>query len=107
MSYSYSVSKSTDIGMVEETMSFKSQAQINPGAPVNRLFLLVEALKNEGCHVHLDSEDVILSFEVPDEKMWWVLTGCITIFFDKFADVATWSFQFYQPTYMSQAHSAA
>jgi hypothetical protein len=73
-------------------------AKLKVGASGPRLKELVNALESESCLVEVNLQDGCISVNIPDDKMWWVLTGCITVFFDDYKDVASWSFQFQGPS---------
>lgn len=75
-------------------MHHVTYAQLNERYSVVRLEQLVQALERQRCKVGLNLLDMRLDVEIPDEQMWWVLTGCITVFFEDFKDVASWSFKF-------------
>ena len=77
-------------------MYHATYARIKQHVPKARLQRLVTALEAEQCRVKL--EDGWLNVSIPDEKMWWVLTGCITVFFEDYSDVADWSFKFSSAT---------
>ena len=74
-------------------MYHATYAQLKGGHP-SRLERLVKALEAQRCKVRLNLADGLLTVDIPDEQMWWVLTGCITIFFEDYKDVADWSFKF-------------
>lgn len=75
-------------------MHHVTYVQLNERYSVARLEQLVRALERQRCKVGLNLLDMRLDVEIPDEQMWWVLTGCITVFFEDFKDVASWSFKF-------------
>ena len=75
-------------------MYHATYARLKTGSQPSRLERLIKALEAEKCRVRLDLVDGFLNVEIPDERMWWVLTGCITIFFEDYKDVADWSFKF-------------
>lgn len=75
-------------------MYHATYAQLNAHYSVPRLEKLVRALERQRCRVRVNLNEMRLDVEIPDEQMWWVLTGCITVFFEDFKDVASWSFQF-------------
>lgn len=77
-------------------MYHATYARLKGGRP-SRLERLVKALEAQHCKVHLNLAEGLLNVDIPDEQMWWVLTGCITIFFEDYKDVADWSFKF-KPT---------
>ena len=77
-------------------MYHATYARLTGGTP-SRLERLVKALEAEQCKVRLNLGDGLLNVDIPDERLWWVLTGCITIFFEDYKDVAAWSFKF-KPT---------
>jgi hypothetical protein len=79
---------------MEAAMYHITYAQLNSEFSVPRLECLVKALEHRHCKVDLNLLDMRLDVEIPDEQMWWVLTGCITVFFEDFKDVASWSFRF-------------
>jgi len=79
-------------------MYHATYAHLNNEASTPRLERLVKELKAQHCEVKLDLNRGLLNVNIPDDKMWWVLTGCITVFFDDFKDVADWSFKFMSPS---------
>ena len=78
-------------------MYHATYARLKHEVSETRLERLVKALEAEDCKVGLDRKGGWLKVAIPDEKMWWVLTGCITVFFEDFKDVADWSFKFAPP----------
>jgi hypothetical protein len=76
-------------------------ARLKVGASLPRLQELVSALESEACLVEVNFNNGWINVSIPDDKMWWVLTGCITVFFDDYKDVASWSFQFRPPERIS------
>ena len=87
-------------------MHHVTYAQLNQHYSVPRLEKLVHALERQRCRVRLDLREGRLDVEIPDDQMWWVLTGCITVFFEDFKDVASWSFKFLPSSPRSHALSA-
>ena len=75
-------------------MYYKTYAQLNQGMKIPRLERLIKALEAHHCKVKLNLADMRLELDIPDEQLWWVMTGCITVFFERFRDVASWSFKF-------------
>lgn len=79
-------------------MYHAAYARLKKKVSEKRLAGFVEALEAQDCKVKLNRLEGWVNLSIPDEKMWWVLTGCITVFFEDFKDVADWSFQFSPPT---------
>lgn len=79
-------------------MYHAAYARLNKGVSFARVERMIAALEAQECRVRFDRDNGWLNIDIPDEKMWWVLTGCITVFFEKFKDVADWSFQFAPPS---------
>lgn len=75
-------------------MYHATYARLKGETQPSRLERLIKALEAQQCKVQLNLADGLLNVDIPDEQMWWVLTGCITIFFEDFKDVADWSFKF-------------
>ena len=75
-------------------MYHATYARLNNYVSTSRLGELVGALEAQQCKVSFNLDDMQLTIRIPDERMWWVLTGCITVFFEDFKDVADWSFKF-------------
>jgi hypothetical protein len=82
---------------IGRNMYYKTYAYLKNNMQVPRLEKLVKALEAQHCRVKLNMTDMRLELEIPDEQVWWVITGCITVFFERFRDVASWSFRF-QPS---------
>lgn len=78
-------------------MYHAAYAQLKKSVSEQRLTGLIRALEAQDCKVHLNRREGWMNLDIPDEKMWWVLTGCITVFFEDYKDVADWSFQFSPP----------
>ena len=78
-------------------MYHAAYAQLKTSVSEKRLEGFIKALEAQDCKVQLNRREGWVNLAIPDEKMWWVLTGCITVFFEDFKDVADWSFQFSPP----------
>ena len=76
-------------------MYYTTYATLNETGSTLRLASLVKALEAQHCQVKLNLPDMRLELGIPDDRVWWVLTGCITVFFEGFKDVASWSFKFH------------
>jgi len=79
-------------------MYHAAYAQLKTRVSESRLAGLIAALEAQDCKVQLNRREGWMNLAIPDEKMWWVLTGCITVFFENYKDVADWSFQFSPPS---------
>jgi hypothetical protein len=75
-------------------MYYRTYAHLKATMQVPRLEKLVKDLEAQHCQVKLNLADMRLELDIPDEQLWWVMTGCITVFFECFKDVASWSFKF-------------
>ncbi|NOK79076.1 MAG: hypothetical protein GFH24_608434n33 [Chloroflexi bacterium AL-N5] len=75
-------------------MYYKTHARLVEDYQPARLQELMAALEAKNCTVMLNSTQERLELGIPDEQLWWVLSGFITVFFQPFADVAIWSFSF-------------
>lgn len=71
-----------------------SHATLRSNHSETRLYRLVHDLEGLGCRTRVDRSRGNLTFEVPTSSLWWIPTGCATVFFSTYSDVALWSYHF-------------